>query len=156
MKYDHFSSRIPGGRSRDLGRSPMFQLQLLWKVAQFSTYQADGWTSPRAVAGWCWLEHVLLFVFICFPIQLGISSSQLTKSYIFQSGRYTTNQVGTSWAIELDLFSQAIAVDSATGPAGWDRQESRWNDGKDTNKIQLNKHINDEQHTQVQYIYIYI
>jgi hypothetical protein len=28
-----------------------------------------------------------------FSIQLGMSSSQLTKSHIFQRGRYTTNQI---------------------------------------------------------------
>jgi hypothetical protein len=33
------------------------------------------------------LEHVF------FSIQLGMSSSQLTKSIIFQRGRYTTNQI---------------------------------------------------------------
>jgi len=39
------------------------------------------------MTGWWWLEHGFYF-----SIQLGMSSSQLTNSHIFQRGRYTTNQ----------------------------------------------------------------
>ena len=45
------------------------------------------------------LEH--LIIALIFPITLGISSSQLTNSIIFQMGRYTTSQ---------DFLKNSIAI----------------------------------------------
>ena len=51
--------------------------------------------------GWWWLEHGWIMTFHI----LGISSSQLTNSIIFQRGRYTTNQ---------DIFIVSSALDTVT------------------------------------------
>ena len=40
-----------------------------------------------------WVRLVVWNMFFYFCIQLGISSSQLTFTHIFQRGRYTTNQI---------------------------------------------------------------
>jgi hypothetical protein len=62
------------------------------------------WSTARVSAGtayfyiflYTYIHNLWLFVwnmnFMTYSIQLGISSSQLTNSIIFQRGRYTTNQ----------------------------------------------------------------
>ena len=62
-----------------------------------------GWFNLH-FSGWWWLEHLDYF-----SIQLGMSSSQLTNSIIFQRGRSTTNQ----FCLFLDLPNRS------TGPASF-------------------------------------
>ena len=60
------------------------------------------------------LEH-----FLCFHI-LGISSSQLTNSIIFQRGRYTTNQMifcGFQW--QLPVVDGLLALPKHNGGEWW-------------------------------------
>jgi len=56
-------------------------MENLWDIYGLWNMYENIWKT-----GW-WLEHEFYF-----SIQLGISSSQLTNSIIFQRGRYTTNQ----------------------------------------------------------------
>ena len=78
---------------------------------------SSGWTSPNngleigdlltSLSGWWWLEHD----WIIFSI-LGISSSQLTKSIIFQRGRYTTNQLWFTQTLEFITYMRQEGVDN--------------------------------------------
>jgi hypothetical protein len=66
--------------------SSMVQTQvtpLKWQL-WIGSFYIFGILQPNQVGG---LEHDFFF-----PIILGMSSSQLTNSYFFERGRYTTNQ----------------------------------------------------------------
>ena len=57
--------------------------------------------------GWWWLEP---WNFMTFPSYLGISAPQLTKSIIFQRGRYTTNQISMAMASRDMLNYQLVSI----------------------------------------------
>ena len=58
-------------------------------------WSANGWKHRPC---WTrWLVGGLDHEFYDFPQKLGFSSSQLTRSIIFQRGRSTTNQMGMAW-----------------------------------------------------------
>ena len=75
------------GMSRDYQRNKLIKIGLSWWMVAFDTFVP---CHVNGVSGW-WFGSM---EFSDFPIILGMSSSQLTKSIIFQRGRVeTTNQI---------------------------------------------------------------
>ena len=71
-----------------------FRAVISWKIAQSARVIHLGpsiFPARPSISAWWWLEPWNFKIW--FPIQLGMSSSQLAKSIISQRGRYTTNQI---------------------------------------------------------------